>query len=92
VLARRDSVLERFTDQLAAIYSDARVALGDVLPPAPPHYVFRAAVGAVNELVTRELRLHGPDQLPAMAGQVLDVHMRLLVGAELAERLRAELG
>lgn len=92
-LARRDAVLERFADQLAGIYADAQDALGDVLPTAPPRYVFRASVGAVNELVTRELMVgDGPAQLPAMADQLLDVLMRLLVGAELAERLRTELG
>lgn len=89
--ARRDGVLERFTDNLVSIYADAAGALA-VLPPAPPRYVFQAAVDAVNELVTRELVRSGPAALPALADQVLDIQMRLLVGHELATQLRASLG
>jgi AcrR family transcriptional regulator len=87
-LKRRDAVLERFADQLEEIYSAARHVL-DVLPEAPPRYVVRACVGAINELVTRELLLRGPERLPDIAGEILDVEMRLLVGHELAERIRA---
>jgi AcrR family transcriptional regulator len=87
-LKRRDAVLERFADQLEQIYAGARAVL-DVLPEAPPRYVFRACVGAINELVTRELLLHGPERLPQIADSILDVEMRLLVGQELAERIRA---
>jgi AcrR family transcriptional regulator len=86
-LARREVVLERFTEQLEAIYDAARTAL-DVLPKAPPRYVFRAAVGAVNELVTAELRRRGPERLPELAPAIFDVEMRLLVGQDLAERIR----
>jgi AcrR family transcriptional regulator len=87
-LARRELVLERFTQQLEAIYDEARKAL-DVLPDAPPRYVFRAAVGAVNELVTVELLRNGPERLPELAPAIFDVEMRLLVGKDLAERIRA---
>jgi AcrR family transcriptional regulator len=87
-LARRELVLERFTAQLEAIYAAARETL-DVLPDAPPRYVFRAAVGAVNELVTEELLRHGPERLPELAAAIFDVEMRLLVGQDLAERIRA---
>jgi AcrR family transcriptional regulator len=90
-LARRELVLERFADQLERIYSDARRGLV-VLPEPPPRYVFRACVGAVNELVTTELRRGGPERLPELADSLLDVEMRLLVGHELAERIRAALG
>jgi AcrR family transcriptional regulator len=87
-LARRELVLERFTKQLEAIYAAAGAAL-EVLPGAPPRYVFRAAVGAVNELVTMELLRHGPERLPELAPAIFDVEMRLLVGQELAEQIRA---
>jgi AcrR family transcriptional regulator len=90
-LRRREAVLERFADQLVRIYDDAGAVL-DVLPPAPPRYVFRAAVGAVNELVTRELIAHGPEGLPSLAGPIFDVEMRLLVGHQLAEEIRVALG
>jgi hypothetical protein len=89
-LKRRDVVLERFADQLEEIYAAARETL-DVLPAPPPRYVFRACVGAINELVTRELLLSGPERLPEIADAILDVEMRLLVGHELAERIRAAL-
>jgi hypothetical protein len=90
-LRRREAVLERFADQLARIYDGAAAVL-DVLPPAPPRYVFRACVGAVNELVTRELIARGPEGLPQLAGAIFDVEMRLLVGHELAEAIREGMG
>jgi AcrR family transcriptional regulator len=89
-LARRDAVLERFADQLEAIYAAARDQL-QVLPPAPPRYVFRACVGAVTELVTRELSAHGAERLPELADAIFDVEMRLLVGQDLAARLQEQL-
>jgi AcrR family transcriptional regulator len=91
VMRRRDLVLERFADQLERIYAGAREVL-DVLPAAPPRYVFRACVGAVNELVTAELRRAGPSALPAIADSLLEVEMRLLVGHELAESIRTSAG
>jgi AcrR family transcriptional regulator len=86
-LERRDAVLERFADQLEEIYTAARAVL-DVLPEPPPRYVFRACVGAINELVTRELLLRGPERVPEIADAIFDVEMRLLVGQELADRIR----
>lgn len=86
-LARRERVLERFADQLEGIYADAAAALPE-LPEQPPRYVFRAAVGAVDELVTRELMKRGPSRLGGLEPQLFDVEMRLLVGLEVAERIR----
>jgi hypothetical protein len=51
--------------------------------------VFRACVGAINELVTRELLLRGPEHLPEIADAIFDVEMRLLLGHDLAEQIRA---
>lgn len=86
-LRRRARVIERFADQLEAIYDDARRAL-DLLPEPPPRHVFRACVGAANEMVTHELVRRGPERLPELADAILDVELRLLIGQELAERVR----
>jgi hypothetical protein len=53
--------------------------------------VFRACVGAVTELVTRELSAHGAERLPELADAIFDVEMRLLVGQDLAARLQEQL-
>ncbi|HWI74588.1 MAG TPA: TetR/AcrR family transcriptional regulator [Baekduia sp.] len=78
-LARRDAVHERFAQRLAEAY--AQIAKGmdppDRLPALAP-YVFRAAVGAIHELVTKELLEHGPAALPRLLGPILEVELRLL--------------
>jgi AcrR family transcriptional regulator len=84
-LARRDAVQGRFADQLAAIHRRARADIPDI-PELPPH-TFRAAVGAVNELVTAHVLEHGADTLPELTDAILDVHLALLVGRELASRI-----
>jgi AcrR family transcriptional regulator len=84
-LARRDAVQGRFADQLAAIHRRARADIPDI-PELPPH-TFRAAVGAVNELVTAHVLEHGAATLPELADAILDVHLALLVGRETASRL-----
>jgi AcrR family transcriptional regulator len=86
-LERRAAVHQRFADQQAAIYAAAR-ARSDELPALPPH-VFRACVGAVNELVTEHLAQQGPDSLPELLEAILDVEVALLVGRELAGRMTA---
>jgi AcrR family transcriptional regulator len=84
-LARRDAVQGRFADQLAAIHRRARADLPEI--PAVGAHTFRAAVGAVNELVTAHVLEHGADTLPDLADAILDVHLALLVGRELASRI-----
>jgi AcrR family transcriptional regulator len=80
-LERRTQVHERFADLLQAMQRAARQDLPQL--PDPPHHVYRAAVGAVNELVTDELLRRGADALPAMLPAVLDIQMKLLVGGAL---------
>jgi AcrR family transcriptional regulator len=84
-LARRDVVQNRFAEQLAAIHRSARVDI-PAIPELAPH-VFRAAVGAVNELVTAHVLARGADTLPELSDAILDVHLALLVGRELAQRI-----
>ncbi|HXO07150.1 MAG TPA: hypothetical protein VN880_03920, partial [Solirubrobacteraceae bacterium] len=59
------------------------------IPEVPPH-TFRAAVGAVNELVTAHVLEHGARTLPELAGAVLDVQLALLVGRQVAQDLAAD--
>ena len=87
-LRRRARTIERFVDQLEAIYDDARRALPDLMPERPPRHVFRAGVGASNEMVLHELVRRGPSGLPALADDILDVQLRLLIGEERAQRIR----
>ena len=86
-LEHHASVHERFAGLLAANHAAAREQAPE-LPDHPP-YVFRACVGAINELVVDEVRRNGPDALPALAGAVYDVVLRLLAGDVVAEQLRA---
>jgi AcrR family transcriptional regulator len=84
-LARRDLIQSRFAEQLAAIHRRARVDI-PAIPELAPH-TFRAAVGAVNELVTAHVLAHGAETLPELSDAILDVHLALLVGRELAQRI-----
>jgi AcrR family transcriptional regulator len=83
-LARRAVVHERFADQLAAIHRAAREDIPE-LQPHPP-YVFRACVGAINELVMEHLADREAGTLPVLTGPVLEVVLALLVGRELSAR------
>jgi AcrR family transcriptional regulator len=85
-LERHAAVHERFAERLATNHRAAR----EQLPALPDHpsYVFRACVGAVNELVVDEVRRTGPDALPALLGAVIDIELRLLAGDALAAQLR----
>ncbi len=86
-LARRTAVHDRFAEQLATVHAAAREDLPE-LPGHPPH-VFRACVGAVDELVTQRLLEDGPQRLPDLLAPVLEVQSALLIGRELAGRLAA---
>ena len=61
------------------------------IPDVPP-YTFRAAVGAVTELVTAHVLEHGAETLPELADAVLDVQLALLVGRQVAEALAPRAG
>jgi AcrR family transcriptional regulator len=86
-LERRGQVQDRFAAQLEAVHRRARADIPE-LPELPPH-TFRAAVGAVNELVTAHVLEHGAQTLPELTDVILDVHLALLVGREMASRLAA---
>jgi AcrR family transcriptional regulator len=77
-LRRRDAVHERFAARMAAAYYAGTA--GSTSLPDPPDYVYRAAVGAINELVTDRLLRHGAGALPGLLGAVLDIELRLLTG------------
>jgi hypothetical protein len=51
-----------------------------------PH-TFCAAVGAVNELVTAHVLERGAESQPELSHAILGVHLALLVGGELAQRI-----
>jgi AcrR family transcriptional regulator len=88
-LSRRGVVQTRFAEQLAAIHRRARVDIPEI-PEVSPH-TFRAAVGAVNELVTAHVLEHGADTLPELTDAIVDVHLALLVGRELARKIATQI-
>ncbi len=76
-LARRAEVHERFAALLRRIHTAARRS-----DPAIPHrrpLIFRAAVGAVNELVTEVVRTGDVTRLPRLAPTVVEI-LDLLLG------------
>ena len=77
-LARRAEVHARFARQLAGAHAAARRDL-PALPDLPP-YVFRACVGAINELVTDRLTTAGAEALSDLERPVLDIQVKLLLG------------
>jgi AcrR family transcriptional regulator len=77
-LARRAEVHARFARQLADAHAAARRDL-PALPDLPP-YVFRACVGAINELVTDRLTTAGAEALSDLERPVLDIQVKLLLG------------
>ncbi|HET6506424.1 MAG TPA: helix-turn-helix domain-containing protein [Baekduia sp.] len=80
-LARRDAVHQRFAERLMEGFEAVRGGAGaGGAVPAPAPFVFRAAVGAIHELVTQELLVGGPEALPGLLDQVLEVELRLLGG------------
>jgi AcrR family transcriptional regulator len=87
-LSRRAAVQDRFAAQLRDVHRRARQDIPEI-PEVPPH-TYRAAVGAVNELVTAHVLEHGADTLPELADAILDVQLALLVGREVAHELAAD--
>jgi AcrR family transcriptional regulator len=86
-LSRRGAVQDRFAAQLRNVHRRARQDIPEI--PELPTYTFRAAVGAVTELVTAHVLEHGAETLPELADAVLDVQLALLVGREIARQLAA---
>ena len=86
-LSRRAAVQDRFAAQLHDVHRRARADIS-AIPEVPPH-TFRAAVGAVNELVTAHVLEHGAETLPELADAILDVQLALLVGRQMAAELAA---
>lgn len=84
-LSRRADVQDRFAAQLQDVHRRARADIPEI-PEVPPH-TFRAAVGAVNELVTAHVLERGAQTLPELADAIVDVELALLVGREIAQRL-----
>ena len=85
-IERRADVHQRFANQLAHAFAAARRDLPEL--PETPDYLFRAYVGAINELVTDTLVQEGAQALPGLLEPVLDVQAPLLMGPELAARIR----
>jgi AcrR family transcriptional regulator len=75
-LARRDAVHERFARRMAEAHAAMAAAVGGLPEPVP--YIFRAAVGAIHELVTQRLLEQGAAALPALLEPILEVELRLL--------------
>jgi AcrR family transcriptional regulator len=86
-LSRRAAVQDRFAAQLRDVHRRARTDIAEI--PEVPSHTFRAAVGAVNELVTAHMLEHGADALPELADAILDVQLALLVGRQIADELGA---
>jgi AcrR family transcriptional regulator len=77
-LARRDAVHERFAQRMAATFDAIAEEVADL--PRPNEYVFRAAVGAIHELVTDCLLKRGAAALPELLPAILEIELRLLSG------------
>jgi len=75
-LARRADVHERFAALLRRIHTDARHS--DPMIPYRRPMMFRAAVGAVNELVTEVVRTRDVTPLPRLAPVVVEILDTLL--------------
>jgi AcrR family transcriptional regulator len=77
-LDRRAAVHERFAQRLADGFAAIADDVGGLQQPAS--YVFRAAVGAIHELVIDCLLKHGAAALPELLGPILEIELRLLSG------------
>ncbi len=77
-LERRARIHDRFAEVLADACAYARTQGAD-LGPVPP-FVFRAAAGAVSDLVAEHVRLHGVTGLTALAPRIEQLHLALWRG------------
>ncbi len=76
-LERRDVVHQRFAGRLAEAHAAIAEQLGSSARPPKP-YIFRAAVGAIHELVIDRMLKEGAEVLPGLLDAILDVELRLL--------------
>jgi AcrR family transcriptional regulator len=77
-LVHRDAVHERFAQRMAEAHAAMSEEIGPPALPTPAPYIFRAAVGAIHELVIDRLLKEGAEALPALLGPILEVELRLL--------------
>jgi AcrR family transcriptional regulator len=77
-LERRARIHDRFAEVLADAYDYAQEQ-GAGLGPVPP-FVFRAAAGAVSEMLAEHVRVHGVERLPTLAPQIEALHLALWRG------------
>jgi AcrR family transcriptional regulator len=82
--ARRGEVLTRFADLFAATHEQARREIPQ-LPDVPPA-IPRAAVGAINELVSEYVRAGRTERLPELEDTILYLELVLFAGHDVAER------
>lgn len=80
--ARRAQVHERFAELLATQHELARREQPDL--PDVPHAIARAAVGAVNELVSDHVRRGHTAELPDLEDTILHLELVLFAGHEAA--------
>jgi AcrR family transcriptional regulator len=71
-LERRAAVHARFADQLATIHRASSSS-------EPPAHLFRAAVGAIHELVTDHVLRRGAETLPELLDALVEVEQSLLL-------------
>jgi AcrR family transcriptional regulator len=82
--ARRAEVHERFAELFATIQRQARSELPQ-LPDVPPA-ISRAAVGAINELVSDYVRSGRTERLPELEDTLLYLELVLFAGHDVAAR------
>jgi AcrR family transcriptional regulator len=81
---RRAEVHARFADLLVASHAQARRELDGL--PEVPEPLFRAAVGAINELVSDYVRSGRTADLPELEDTILHLELVLFAGHEVAAR------
>jgi len=82
--ARRAEVHTRFADLLATLHDQARTEMPQ-LPEVPPA-IPRAAVGAINELVSDYVRAGRTEELPELEDTILYLELVLFAGHDVAAR------
>jgi AcrR family transcriptional regulator len=80
--ARRAEVHTRFAELLASRHEQARAQLPQL--PSVPSAIFRAAVGAINELVSDYVRAGRTERLPELEDTILYLELVLFAGHDVA--------
>jgi len=80
--ARRAEVHARFAELLTTLHEQARCEMPE-LPKVPPA-IPRAAVGAINELVSDYVRAGRTEQLPELEDTILHLELVLFAGHDVA--------